>query len=217
MALGSPCLSPLGVRARSVRLLLRSLVIGQLILLGVGCAGDQRPFVWVQNLPPAVTQRDGDGVIHPRDTIVVVVKDQPSLSGEFVVRDDGGYLQPTLGSIVVQGLAPSQLAEALSIRLRGIVVNPQATVSVARAAPIRVSVVGEVKTPGSYDLTRDRSVTAALAAAGWLTDFAAKDRIFVVRHGDGDLRVRFRAQEITTSEPHSASFRLRDGDVVVVE
>lgn len=139
------------------------------------------------------------------------------MSGEFVVRDDGGYLQPTLGSVVVQGMPPAQLADALMIRLRGIIVSPQVTVSVARSAPIRVSVVGEVKTPGSYDLTRDRGVTAALAAAGWLTDFATKDRIFVVRHGDADLRVRFRAQEITASEPHSASFRLRDGDVVVVE
>lgn len=185
--------------------------------VGVGCAGDQRPFVWVQNLPPTVTQRDSDGAIHPRDTIVVVVKDQQSMSGEFVIRDDGGYLQPPLGSVTAAGMSATQLADDLKRRLTGMIVNPQVVVSVARSAPIHVSVVGEVKTPGSYDLTRDRGVTAALAAAGWLTDFASKDRIFVVRHEAGDLRVRFRAQEITASEPHSASFRLRDGDVVVAE
>jgi polysaccharide export outer membrane protein len=81
-----------------------------------------------------------------------------------------------------------------------------------------VNVVGEVKTPGVYELARDRTVMAALAAAGWLTDFASKDRIFVIRTGgEQEQRIRFRARELTAPDPHSSTFRLRDGDVVVVE
>jgi polysaccharide biosynthesis/export protein len=95
-------------------------------------------------------------------------------------------------------------------------VRPIVSVSISHVAPIRVNVIGEVKTPATYELVRDRSVTAALAAAGWLTEFADRDRIFVVRR-EGSLRVRFRAQEITTSNPAVSRFRLSDGDVVVVE
>lgn len=181
-----------------------------------GCATD-RPYVWVRDLPAVAQTPDGEPVVSPRDTILVHVQDQVPLSGEFVVREDGAYVHPTLGNVAVEGKTPTQIGELLQIRLTNVVVNPRVTVSISRRAPARVNVVGEVKTPGSYELTRDRSLTAALAAAGWLTVFASKDRIFVVRAGERELRVRFKAQELTAPDPASTQFRLRDGDVVVVE
>jgi polysaccharide export outer membrane protein len=193
------------------------LIVSSAAACALGCA-TERPFVWVHDLAATAGPIDGDGVIHARDTIAVAVQDQPSLSGEFVVGDGGAYAQPMLGSVVVEGRRPADVATELGNRLRGAIVNPHVTVAIARVAPIHVSVIGEVKSPGAYDLSRNRSVAAALAAAGWLTDFAAKDRIFVVRTGgDGPQRIRFRAQELTGAEPHSAQFRLRDGDVVVAE
>jgi hypothetical protein len=68
-----------------------------------------------------------------------------------------------------------------------------------------------------YELTRDKGVIPALAAAGWLTEFAARDRIFVVRPGGGDRRIRFSARDLTGPQPSAGRFRLQDGDVVVVE
>jgi polysaccharide export outer membrane protein len=178
-----------------------------------GCA-TERPFVWVQDLPPV---HEGELVVGNRDTIVVVVRNQPTLSGEFVVRDDGAYLQPMVGSVAVAGRTPAQIADDLRARLKDMVVNPDISVSRARIAPIRVNVIGEVRTPGSYELARDRGVIPALAAAGWLTEFAGRDRIFVVRSARGERRVRFRTRELTGPDPRAAEFRLRDGDVVVVE
>jgi polysaccharide export outer membrane protein len=190
---------------------------GLALLLLVGCAGSDRPFVWVNDLKPDAPA-NVDATIHPRDTIAVVVANQPSMSGEFVVHDDGGYMQPTLGNVQVVGRLPAEVAADLQARLKDMVVNPQVTVSVVHIAPIRISVVGEVKTPGSYELNRDRSVAGALAAAGWLTDFAAKDRIFVLRRGEkSQTRIRFPLREVTSPDAESAWFRLHDGDVVVVE
>jgi polysaccharide export outer membrane protein len=182
--------------------------------LAAGCA-TERPFVWIQDLPPVANP--GEGLIDARDTIVVAVRDQPTMSGEFVVRDDGGCLLPTLGDVTVKGRSPGEVAAELRARLKDLIVSPAVTVSISRIAPIRVSVVGEVKTPGVVELSRDRSVAAALAAAGWLSDFAARDRIFAVRRGPVQFRVRFRLAEITTPESKTALFRLRDGDVIVVE
>jgi hypothetical protein len=51
-----------------------------------------------------------------------------------------------------------------------------------------------------------------------LTEFANKDRIFVIRtEGTALQRIRFRVADLTAAEPHSIGFRLQDGDVVVVE
>jgi polysaccharide biosynthesis/export protein len=186
------------------------------VTITMGACATERPFVWVQDLPPA-NSGEAKAVIQARDTIVVHVRDQPTMTGEFVVRDDGGYLQPMLGNVNVDRRTPADVGAELQGRLESLIVKPQVTVSIARAAPVRVNVVGEVKTPGVYELTRDRTVMGALAAGGWLTPFAAKDRIFVVRPGDKEVRVRFRTQELTAPEPRSPPFHLRDGDVVVVE
>jgi polysaccharide biosynthesis/export protein len=79
-------------------------------------------------------------------------------------------------------------------------------------------VVGEVKTPGSYELTRGHGVIAALAAGGWLNEFANGDRIFVISsEGGAPRRIRFRVRELTAAEPHATAFRLKDGDIVVAE
>jgi polysaccharide export outer membrane protein len=191
------------------------------VVAGVGgCA--ESPFVWVGDLPLTA---DAQSVIGPRDTLLVLVRNQAALSGEFVVRDDGAYLQPTLGNVQVAGKDPAAVAAELKIRLSGMVIDPEINVAILKAASVRVNVVGEVKTPGSYELTHDRGVISALAAAGWLTDFARRDAVFVVRSSPRisnrppgiQERIRFRAADLTSAEPHAARFRLLDGDVVVVE
>ena len=95
-----------------------------------GCAVE-RPYVWIHDLPP--TTATGPGVIHARDSIVIAVRDQASLSGEFVVRDDGGVLLPTLGDVQVEGTTAAQLASYLMTRLTNVVVKPEVTVSPSRA------------------------------------------------------------------------------------
>lgn len=189
-------------------------VVTAVLLVASGCAGHQPPYVWVQDLTAA---SGSDPVIQPRDTIVVEVAEQPTMSGEFNVREDGHYLQPMAGSIRVAGLTPIQAGSVVAASLKRMVVDPRVSVFLLKPAPIRVSVVGEVKAPGSYEMTRERGVTAALAAAGWVSDFAHADRIYVLRGDDQQPRVRFRLKDLTAPEPHSAQFRLRDGDVILVE
>ncbi len=180
---------------------------------GLGCSHNGS-YVWVEDLP--AKNRNSEPVIHPRDTLLVEVQKQPTLSGEFVVRDDGHYSQTMVGSIRVADQTPSQAAAAISVALRDIVVAPVVSVWISKTTSIRVSVVGEVKTPGTYELTRDRGLLPALALAGWLTEFAHSDRVFVVRVRTNE-RIRFRVLDITTAEPQTTQFQLADGDVVVVE
>jgi protein involved in polysaccharide export with SLBB domain len=196
-----------------------SLWIGLVAALTLGAAalgcGTEHAFRWVQDLPVA----PGDGaMIEPRDTILVSVKNQPALSGEFLVGDRGEYSQPTVGTISVGGKTTATVVAELQNSLTGVLVKPEVMVSIIKIAAVRVNVVGEVKAPGAYELTRSRGVTSALATAGWLTEFANRDRIFVIRSdGTAAQRIRFRAADLTAAEPHAIGFRLQDGDVVVVE
>ncbi len=196
------------------RRLLLSLMAIAIIPGAVGCA-QQRPFLWARDMTPPPAEPEP--VIAMRDTILVDVRDQTALSGEFAIRDDGHYLHPSVGNVKAAGRTVKEVEAELVTRLDGIVVAPKVTIWIIRPGPIRVSVVGEVRTPGGYELTRDRSVTAALASAGWVTEFAGQDRVYVVRAAEKESRIRFHLKDLTTPEPNSARFRLRDGDVVVVE
>jgi polysaccharide export outer membrane protein len=185
------------------------------LLALMGACATERPFVWVQDIP---SSGDSTAIVEPRDTILVSVRNQKELSGEFPVGDHGEYLQPVLGIVSVGDKTTDAVAGELTTRLANIVAQPEVSVSIIKIATVRVNVVGEVKTPGTYELMRGRGVIPALAAAGWLTEFANKDRIFVLRSdGGATQRIRFSAAQLTAAEPHATSFRLRDGDVVVVE
>ena len=194
----------------------RTALVALLLLagLGGGACAHQEGFTWVTDLP--LDNPTTEQVVKPRDTLLVEVERQPALSGEFVVRDDGHYSQPMVGSVNVAGQTARQVASVVTVALKEVVVTPVVRVWITKTPPVRISVVGEVKTPGPQELTRDRTVLAALAQAGWLTEFAHEDRVFVVRSGSSE-RVRFRVPDITRAEAHAARFRLGDGDVVVVE
>jgi protein involved in polysaccharide export with SLBB domain len=185
-----------------------------LVAAAAGC-GNGLPYVWANDLPPAET--GPDPVIQVRDTIQVDVSNQPTMSGEQLVRDDGHYNQTPVGSLLVAGLTTSDAARIIAMRLKGILQEPRVQVWVTRPAAARVNVVGEVRTPATYELTRDKSVLAALSAAGWLNEFGSKDRIFVVRPGERPLRVRFRLRDLMGQDSASSRFRLREGDTVIVE
>jgi polysaccharide biosynthesis/export protein len=116
----------------------------------------------------------------------------------------------------------ADLAGRLQGRLKAYVVNPVVTVTLEELRPLRVSVLGEVGKPGVYDLDRGSGVLAALAAGGGLTDYAHRDRIYVLRydHRASDptpTRIRFRWDALSRGERAAATFLLRSGDLVVVE
>ena len=80
-----------------------------------------------------------------------------------------------------------------------------------------MAVVGEVRLPGNYELDRERSVLGALAAAGWLSDYADDEAIYVVRKRSEQARIRFRLQDLKKAEPRTSEFVLHEGDLVIVE
>lgn len=193
---------------------LTSLSLLAVALAASACATSTTgPYTWARDLPKSAT---APSRIEQRDTVVVSVDGQPTMSGEFVVREDGCFLHPA-GNLCVAGRTTEEASTMLASQLRTLIVNPRASLWVARSAPIKVSVVGEVRTPGAYELTRDRGVLTALAAAGWLTDYAHGDSVFVIRHTDPQRRVRFRIRDLTAADSASIGFKLKDGDTVVVE
>lgn len=191
--------------------LVAALLLGALPVLG--CGAQQAPYVWVKDLPPSNEVRS----IQAGDTLAVVVKDQTELSGSFTVLENGTYQQPVVGPVQVAGLTEEEASKRLAGLLEGIVIKPQVAITVSEPRPVNIGVVGEVEDGGPFTVQPDESLLAVIARAGGLTPYADKNAIYVVRKRPRILRIRFRYDDLVGADQKATTFRLHDGDVIVVE
>ncbi len=186
--------------------------------------GHKRSFLWVDNVTEPPRPDSAEYRITAGDVLSVRVWNQETMSTPRTrVRDDGKISIPFLQDVEVAGMTTGELASRLAVKLKTYVVNPVVTVALEERRPVRIAVLGEVTHPGSYDIESGSGVLHALAAAGGLTDYAHRDGIYVLRYGywaDGNpepARIRFRWEALAGGAPRASGFRLRTGDVVVVE
>jgi polysaccharide biosynthesis/export protein len=191
-------------------------VSGCALALLAGCASVGQ-YTWVDELPDAGAPPVGQYVIAPGDVIQVRVYNQEGMSVRTRVRTDGKISLPFLYDVDAAGYTPTALAQQLQTRLKEFVNLPVVTVSLDEPRASSVSVLGEVSHPGTFIIDGSTGVLQALALAGGLTDYARRDRIFVVRSTPSPLRIRFTFQKLAQIEGRAPRFRLQPGDVVVVE
>lgn len=188
--------------------------------LASACRHASGEYVWARDLPGAALSDPGY-VIGPGDLLAVRVWNDETLGGRTKVRSDGRISLPFLDDVSAAGMSPGDLARALEVRLAAVVNAPKVTVALEDEKLVAVSVLGEVVKPGVYDLAAGSGVLQALASAGGTTPWASGDRIFVLRRATGGqarpARIRFTQDALSRAEDRSAAFRLRRGDVVVVE
>ncbi len=178
-------------------------------------------FVWVDDYrEPQTQQQDDSYLIRKGDVINVNVWNQRDISSRLRVRDDGRISLPLLNDVDAAGLTPAALAKAMELKLKDLVANPVVTVMVDEPQPIKISVLGEVRNPGKKLLESGSGPLQALSEAGGFTDYARDDAIYVLRREPGyptPVRIRFTYEALTRNEGSAPTFRLKTGDVLVVE
>jgi len=179
-------------------------------------------YVWVDSLPTARRPVETDYVISPGDVISVRVWSQDGMSARARVRSDGKISLPLLNDVEAAGVTPTALAKRLQTRLKEFLANPVVTVSLEERKLLAVPVLGEVTRKGTYELEPGSGILQALAAAGGLTEFASRDRIFVIRpnatpNGAAAMRIRFDYVNLIRTIGRGSAFQLQAGDVIVVE
>jgi polysaccharide export outer membrane protein len=159
----------------------------------------------------------GEYVINVGDLLNVQVWEQDKMGGRMRVRNDGRITLPFVNDVEAAGKTPTKLASELETGLKTVILIPKVTISIEESRPLTISVLGEVTKPGSQNFEVNAGVAQALAAAGGLTPFAHKNRIYVVRSRPKPVRVQFNYMDLMRSLGRAAEFRLRPGDVVLVE
>ena len=170
---------------------------------------------------PAVVETAEAYVIGPEDVIEIAVWSNADLSRTVPVRPDGKISLPLLNDVQASGLTPMELRAALTTSLAGFVANPVVSVIVREVKSFKVTVIGEVKTPGRYEVRSRTTVLDVLAMAGGLSQFAARGRITILRRDGAAVReLPYDFEKITgKAGPRNAgqdNLCVQPGDIVVV-
>ena len=129
--------------------------------------------------------------------------------------DEAGFVDlPVLGKIPLAGKTINQAKDTL-LSILGDYLE-QASINM-RLLNFRVSILGEVNSPGTFEVTTDRiTVLEALALAKDLTPYANARNILVIREQNGQ-RILGEINLQTTTFINSDFYYLKQGDVVYVE
>lgn len=141
----------------------------------IGCSGRKPEPI------PAIPAPD-PYLITPGDTLDIVVWREQQLSGPVQVRSDGMITIALLGDVQAAGLTPEQLGDNLRQGLIRYIDSPNVVVRLATSSR-RYFVIGNVSTPGMFELRPNQTFLQAIAVSGGFTPFASRGNVRIIRPG----------------------------------
>lgn len=195
----------------------------------------------VQPLKQQVIEQKYEMVIHEDDLLSIIVNSKdPELALPFnmpmvtyqlgsssnsmgqqkvlgyLVDTEGDIDFPILGKIHVAGMTRKEITAYIKQSLieRNLIKDPIITVQFLN---FKVSVMGEVAGPGSFNISSDRiTLLEALSMAGDLTIYGRRDRVAVIREDGGKRTILY--HDLRSSDIfNSPCYYLQQNDIVYVE
>jgi polysaccharide biosynthesis/export protein len=116
-----------------------------------------------------LARAEQDYRLGPEDTLTIQVLDVADIPDRPVRIDKNGFIDlPLVGRIKAAGQTPSELETSMAQKLTRFVRNPRVSIHVAEYHSSPVSVLGEVNTPGVYQLSGPKHLLEMLSTAGGL-------------------------------------------------
>jgi polysaccharide biosynthesis/export protein len=121
--------------------------------------------------------------IGPGDLLHLKVLESPELEQSSRVSDAGTLTLILGGKVQVAGLTPAEAAVAIERALveGHYVLTPHVSVTTEQTATQNVTILGQVRSPGSYPIATPRPILDVLALAGGLNDLAQR-KVTIQRH-----------------------------------
>ena len=139
------------------------------------------------------------------------------------VLPDGTFAFPLVGQVSAAGLLPADLEKIISAGLRSQYRGevPQVTVSVKTPSGYQFSVIGKVRSPGTFTPGRYVNALEALSIAGGPSEFAQTANVRIIRKSGQQLvSMRVRLSDalkgnLSNIGPEDIPF-IQSGDTLVV-
>ena len=155
-----------------------------------------------------------DYVVGTGDSLAIDLWGSVSQRLVRLVDREGRVSLPETGPLLVSGKNLGQVQIEIQHALRTVFREVSADVSLSRVRTVRVYVVGDVTTPGAYDISSLSTPLNALFAAGGVT---ARGSLRALRHARGkELVQQVDAYDLLLHGVRADLKRLEDGDTLLV-
>ena len=215
------------------------LMIGVALLAAVSCS-TPKDIVYFQDMKAGETElavtEPVEIKVRAKDKLSIIVSTQDEKLSElfnlstrnqqtsqtgvkmgYTVDTDGYINFPVLGKLKLEGMTREQIAEFITneLKTRELVKDP---VVIVEFMNLSVSVLGEVSSPGRYDIDRDNyTVLNAISAAGDLSINGRRVNVKVLREENGKQKVYEMDLCDASTIYSSPAYYLQQDDVVYVE
>jgi polysaccharide export outer membrane protein len=136
----------------------------------------------------------------------------------YIIKADGTIDFPVLGAVQAAGKTRDELSGYIKSELidRNLVNDPVVTVEFVN---LKFSVMGEVRSPGSYPITRDHiTLLDALSMAGDLTIDGKRDNVLVLRPNASGKLTAYTVDMLSFNDvQHSPAYYIHQNDYIYVE
>lgn len=158
--------------------------------------------------------------LQPTDVMTISVHGQPDLTTKTRVTADGYITFPLIGKISVKDVTVRELEQKIKELLeKDYLVTAQVLIFIEEYNARQVSVIGEVKNPGKYQMPGEKEMTLmqAIAMAGGFNKHADITKTKVMRIEDGKKKtIVVNAKSITERGDKDKDIPLQTDDIVVV-
>ena len=139
-------------------------------------------------------------------------------SQNYLVSNDGTINFPVLGRIKVTGLTKEECENMILEKIRPYMAASEEPVVTVRQANYTITVLGEVGSPGSIQVSREKiNIYEALAMAGDMTVYGHRDRVKLFRENADGTRELHMLDLSDANIMNSPYFYLQQNDMIYVE
>jgi len=135
------------------------------------------------------TDAEPEYVLYPGDEIEIATPTATELTRQMKIGPDGRVALPLVGQIMAADRTIAELETACSQAYASQLIRPVVEVTLRQAAPIRVWVDGEVRTPGMYEMQGDIDAYQAIIMTGGYLPTAKVGQVALIRRGPGGRRM----------------------------
>lgn len=158
-------------------------------------------------------------VLGPRDIISITVYEQKDLDVEARIAEDGQVNLPLIGQVTAAGRTVKSFEADLEAKYSEYIYGPQVTVFIKEYHSLEVSVLGEVKKPGLYQLSGDSTLMELASQVGGFTHEAGGTLVILrpsKEPGGKTEAIIIDTEKLLGGDGAAQNIKIYDGDTINV-
>jgi len=176
-------------------------------------------LAFMPGLASAQGQVGAEYRLGPGDIVRITVYNNPDLTTEAQITQQGRITFPLIGEIQIGGIEKGQAEQIIARRLGegGFVVKPQVNVLVLGFKSQQISVLGQVNRPGKYPIEQASTLADLLAIAGGVAQTGGDVITHITKGADGKTMKReIDINQALRNGEMEKNFPVSNGDIIYV-